>query len=102
MLLAKDEYLKMRDAGVSQEDAIQGLEHVIRDVLQKIAPRERPWQDECGACDDTGWEVRRCYPDTANNCGRRTEHGEHEYVSLCSCRPSNRTFHRHHQEREVA
>lgn len=77
--------------------------------LQEIAQlkalpdgREEPWQDECGACLDTGWEEKRCYPGTYNNCGRKkcvtqgTERHEHTYMVECSCRPTNRTYARHH------
>ena len=61
----------------------------------------REWIDECGACLDTGWEEKRCYPGTANNCGRRkcaTEsvRPEHKYTVVCSCRETNHTFKRHH------
>lgn len=70
-------------------------------ALLKALPdgRERPWEDECGACDDTGWEPRICYPGTMNNCGRRkclTERAEHRYMVPCSCRSTNRTYQRHH------
>lgn len=61
--------------------------------------RESPWVDECGACSDTGWEERRCYPGTRNTCGRKkceSERPEHFYAIPCTCRPTNRTFQRHH------
>jgi hypothetical protein len=61
--------------------------------------RETPWQDECGACSDTGWEERRCYPGTRNTCGRKKceqERAEHFYAIVCTCRPNNRTYARHH------
>jgi hypothetical protein len=63
--------------------------------------REQPWEDECGACLDTGWEERWCYPGTANNCGRRKcvkgqDRKEHKYGTPCSCRATNRTYARHH------
>lgn len=61
--------------------------------------RETPWEDECGACNDTGWEERRCYPGTRNTCGRKkcdAEASEHMYSLPCTCRPTNRTYQRHH------
>lgn len=61
--------------------------------------REQPWVDECGACGDSGWETKRCYPGTRNTCGRKvcdSERPEHSYVIPCTCRPTNRTFARHH------
>lgn len=86
---------------VAEWRAAAKLQHV---ELLKALPsgREEPWHDECGACLDTGWEERRCYPGTANNCGRTkcmtagTKRAEHKYMSACSCRPTNRTYQRHH------
>lgn len=61
--------------------------------------RDREWQEECVACSDTGWEERRCYPGTRQNCGRKKcqqERAEHRYSSPCVCRATNRTYQRHH------
>ena len=33
--------------------------------------RDVPWEDECGACGDSGWEERTCYRGTRNTCGRK-------------------------------
>ena len=76
---------------------------VAKVALIKALPegREQPWEDECGACLDTGWEERRCYPGTANNCGRMkcvngSNRPEHKYTTACACRQTNRTYARHH------
>lgn len=78
------------------------------EALVKALPpaRENGWEHECPACEDTGWEEKRCYPGTANNCGARrclSEAAEHTYVYACSCRTTNRTYQRHHlpKAREV-
>lgn len=58
------------------------------------APREEPWHLECAACEDTGWEHFHCPGD--RSCGRMKPHGAHDYVRVCVCRPTNRTYQRHH------
>jgi hypothetical protein len=74
----------------------------LQQVLRLPPGREEPWQHECEACQDGGWEVLRCYPGTGKNCGRKRcmEGGgstyEHGYAVRCSCRDTNRTFQRHH------
>lgn len=66
--------------------------------LQLPEGRDEPWQEECEACGDTGWERRRCYPGTANTCGHyhcvKGRRAEHTYVERCPCRPTNRTYQR--------
>lgn len=57
--------------------------------------REEPWQYECGACADTGWEDLFCPGD--QTCGRARKHAAHRYVRVCPCRPNNRTYIRHQQ-----
>jgi len=67
--------------------------------------RETPWESECPVCDDSGWEERRCYPGTRNTCGRKKcelERPEHRYVIVCTCRPHNRTWARHHTLKDQA
>ena len=67
--------------------------------LQMPEGRDEPWRDECDACGDTGWELRRCYPGTPKTCGHRNcvkgRRSEHTYVEPCPCRPTNRTLQRH-------
>lgn len=88
-------------------------------VVDRVA-----WRYECLACDDTGYELVHCgggaVPDVtlehvdkgqvkgrswfykpydgpeAVTCGRKRAHAPHRYVRVCPCRPTNRTFQRHH------
>jgi hypothetical protein len=74
----------------------------LAEVLTLPPGRDEPWQFECSACEDTGWETKSCYPGTAVNCGRKrcVDGGEfareHGFTYRCSCRETNRTFQRHH------
>ncbi len=61
---------------------------------------ERVWKIECEICDDSGWEYFFCPGD--QTCGRQNSHAPHNYVRPCNCRPSNRTFQRHHPRRPSA
>jgi hypothetical protein len=91
---ATNDYLAMRRAGVSREDAVRGLEGLLRAFL--VPGRSQPWRDECEACGDSGWEVRTCYTDQGPACGVRGCHRdrEHTYAVACSCRETNRTWQR--------
>src|SRR5690242_2440149 len=62
--------------------------------LTQTSDRE-PWRVECPACDDTGWQQHAC-DGTHGLCGRQQVHAEHDYVERCPCRPTNRTYARHH------
>ena len=82
------EYLKMREQGVSQEDACKGLEGVLREVfpLSKFGPR-------CLECDDSGWRERVCWAN--QRCGREwcaKAHPAHEhaYLEPCGCPAGDR------------
>ena len=55
----------------------------------------REWKIECERCDDSGWEYFECPGD--ETCGRTKPHAAHNYVKVCLCRPTNRTYQRHHQ-----
>lgn len=58
--------------------------------------RDEPWQVECEACDDTGWQVRSCEGLPESLCGRvKVHHAAHDYVEVCPCRAMNRTFQGH-------
>ena len=59
---------------------------------------ERVWKIECETCEDTGWEYFFCPGDIT--CGRTKTHLPHNYVRECVCRPTNRTYQRHHTPRE--
>ena len=71
----------------------------LQSIIALPDGRDEPWHDECEACGDTGWEIRRCYPGTPNTCGHRNcvkgKRLEHNYAERCTCRPTNRTFQRH-------
>jgi hypothetical protein len=75
-----------------------GYRHQVSERLKLPEGRDEPWHDECGACSDTGWELRHCYPGTAKNCGHRNcvkgRREEHDYVERCTCRETNRTYQR--------
>lgn len=49
---AMDDYLAMRKAGVSREDAVKGLEGLLRALI----PIRRHWAYDCHACLDSGFE----------------------------------------------
>lgn len=70
--------------------------HERERLREAVKPaRDEPWVDECGACNDTGWEYFRC--DGTDICGRRKKHAAHDYVRPCTCRPTNRTYARRQQ-----
>lgn len=58
---------------------------------------ERTWTHECDICDDTGWRKFQCDGTDRGFCRRTFKHYPHDYVEVCDCRPTNRTFIRHHQ-----
>lgn len=92
---AMDDYLAMRAAGVSREDAVKGIEGLLRALLPP--KRMEPWHFECEACEDSGWETRSCHPGTRVTCGLRRcdgEHPEHTYAVACWCRETNKTYQR--------
>lgn len=90
MKAATDEYLKAREAGVSKDDAVKGLELVLRSVWQKPVSK---FHEDCEVCQDTGWQTRFCTHDM--RCGRkvcREQHPSHEhrYVEPCACPAGDR------------
>lgn len=56
----------------------------------------REWKYDCGDCGDTGWASRRC-GEGHTHCGRRQEHGPHEFVEKCACIHWNPTIRRHRE-----
>lgn len=54
----------------------------------------REWTCDCETCSDTGWASCQC-PET--HCGRRIEHGPHEFVDKCGCIGWNPTIRRHRE-----
>lgn len=81
------------------------LEPVVEDVAGEVLEIRNPfdaenplrirvtrrWKHDCLTCDDSGWASRQC-PQTA--CGRRFEHGPHEFVERCACIEWNPTIRR--------
>lgn len=74
----------------------------LQQIIQLPDGRDEPWRYECEVCNDTSWEILRCYPGTLKNCGRRrcARGGEgtyeHTYAVRCSCFGHNRTYQRQH------
>lgn len=82
---AMTEYHRMREQGVSREDACKGLEAVIREVWPKGTTKFPP---TCEVCEDPGWIERTCWAE--QRCGRkvcvdRHPSFEHAYVEPCHC-----------------
>lgn len=75
-------------------------EKCTRIVLRKALPApDRPeWRFDCLACYDTGWEYFSCDGsdgDALSACARQMQHYAHDFVKICPCRPTNRTWLRH-------
>lgn len=71
-------------------------EEVLRQAVRPTRDAERdPWRHECLDCEDTGW-VRGLTCDGGATCGRTRAHMPHDYTLACPCRPTNRTYLRHH------
>ena len=65
-------------------------------LKQAVQPsREEPWRVECERCEDTGW-VQGLTCDGTDRCGRQKAHAPHTFTKPCLCRPTNRTYQRHH------
>lgn len=66
------------------------------DALRAALPpaRVEPWRHEDPECEDTGWRFLDC-DGASGACGREKKHAPHSYVTICACRPTNHTFHRH-------
>lgn len=54
------------------------------------------WRHECSGCEDTGFTFHECAGGQTGACGRRRKHAAHSFVRVCPCRPTNRTYQRHH------
>lgn len=70
-------------------------EQVIR-LRSLPAPREEPWHHECPQCEDSGFVIKRCFPDHPQPCGvqRCKKKREHTYAVRCGCVETNRTYER--------
>ena len=89
---AMTQYLTMRREGVARDDAVKGLEAVLRDSWPTATTKFPP---HCDHCEDTGVEDRVCEP--YFRCGRRVcqergEEWEHRYVVPCSCAQGQRYY----------
>jgi hypothetical protein len=73
-----------------------------RDVALMIEQEDRrsefagphEWTEECTDCHDTGWRGYEC-TGLDGGCDRKFNHRPHDYVRICPCRESNRTYQRH-------
>ncbi len=80
-----DDYREARAAGLTKEQAVPGIEAVLRSVWPKRATKFPP---TCDACEDTGYMEHTCW--AQQRCERpfcNTAHPghEHQYVTPCSC-----------------
>lgn len=85
MEAAMQDYHRARAQGVSQADAIGGLEMVLRDAWPMPPSRFQP---ACDTCDDVGWRIASCWHE--QRCGRKRcaqSHPAHEhtYAVPCDC-----------------
>jgi len=85
-----DDYLQARTAGLTRDEAVKGIEAVLRSVWGRPTTKFGP---ACDACDDTGWVAHTCWDQL--RCGRPrcvTGHPgfEHGYVTPCSCAKGDR------------
>ena len=65
--------------------------------------REEPWHVECEDCEDTGFSRHHCNGTGTDGCPRCRRLGikAHEWVEVCSCRPTNRTYQRARERERV-
>lgn len=91
---AVNDYLSLRAAGMDKREACDALVPLLKAIIPPA--RSEPWHHECEACEDTGWELRTCYPDQGPVCGvaRCKRAAEHTYAVACGCRETNRTYQR--------
>lgn len=86
MRAAMRDYLSVREQGVSREDAVKGIEAVLRDVWPIKGPRYCP---VCDVCDDTGWRLRTCTHELrcarTRICHYAEPEWKHTYVVPCDC-----------------
>lgn len=101
MTQAVGEYLAMRENGVPREDAVKGLEAVLRDTWPG---RTSKFSARCDRCDDCGWAIMHCT--YALRCGRKScseydDTWEHMFAVACDCEAGDRFRHREHAPVEV-
>jgi hypothetical protein len=78
------DYLNAREAGVSRDDAVRGIEAVLREEWpQRVSKFEH-----CGACDGTGWRMTECVHGmrcSRYRCGIAESSWFHTYAVPCDC-----------------
>jgi len=85
-----DDYAAMRKAGVSREDAVKGIESVLRAIWAKPVSK---FQDTCDLCGDTGYQEHTCWHEQRCERDRHRDwhpSQEHVYVSPCGCTKGDR------------
>lgn len=79
------DYLAARSQGVNQEDAIKGINEVVRAVWPA---RRSKFPLTCTICDDIGWRIVECHHGL--RCGRERcswadESWTHTFAVPCGC-----------------
>lgn len=85
MRQAMDAYRQARAEGVERDDAIKGLEHVIRETWPKPATKFPP---QCDLCEDTGYQEHVCRQYARcerRTCNQKGEAWQHLFVRPCEC-----------------
>ena len=87
MTEALNDYLGMRQAGVSRDDAVKGIEAVLREAWPHKPSKFGP---QCQTCEDTGYVEHVCWD--SQRCGRQRclklgASFEHRYLTRCGCMP---------------
>jgi hypothetical protein len=83
------DYLKARESGVSREDAVKGIEEVLRAEW----PKRLSKFETCAGCDDSGWRLTECVHGMRCNryrCGIAESSWYHEYVVPCECQKGDK------------
>jgi uncharacterized protein YegP (UPF0339 family) len=90
MKAAMGEYLRMREQGVSRDDAVKGIEAVLR-ATWPFKTREK---QTCDSCDGTGWRLKVCQHMARcareRICWQAEPEWEHDYVVPCDCELGDR------------
>ncbi len=102
MQQAMDAYRQARAEGVERDDAIKGLEHVIRETWARPTTKFGP---TCEDCDDVGYQHFLCrqYARCERlNCNAKGEDWQHAYVRPCECPKGQRYEPRAQQVTDLA
>lgn len=84
---------------VEEDRGVELIAPVVLGTLPTgtVIKAKREWRYYCEDCSDSGWRSIWCGEQTARtapwmesgHCGRRGEHGSHEFVAACPCASSN-------------